>query len=55
MQWQDGITLLDAQSALLATVNALYVIPSGDKSLPPAEHLAAVEKLCDGGSGACCV
>lgn len=51
MAWRDGITLQEAQAALVATVNAMYVIPSGDASLGPQEHLAAIEKLCDGGSG----
>jgi hypothetical protein len=52
MAWHDGITLQDAQAALLATINAMYVIPSGERSLPPQEHLATLERLCDGGSGA---
>lgn len=51
MTWRDGITLQEAQAALLATVNAMYVIPPGEKSLVPQEHLAALEDLCDGGCG----
>lgn len=41
----------ELHAALSATVNAMYIIPAGDKRLPPEEHLAAVTALCDGGAG----
>jgi hypothetical protein len=52
MSWHDGICLSDAQAALLATVNALYDIPAGERSLPHDEALAAQARLVCGDGGA---
>jgi hypothetical protein len=51
MAWRDGITLAEAQAALLLAVDALYEVPSGDQALARTEHLAALRRLHDGDGG----
>ncbi|KAI8463548.1 MAG: hypothetical protein J3K34DRAFT_526893, partial [Monoraphidium minutum] len=53
MAWRGGVTLQDAQAALLAAVAAVYpVLPSAaDGAAAPQEHLAVLNSLCDGSSG----